>query len=49
MFNTANIAKFKELETPFYYYDLNVLRDTLGRLPCGIIKIRLSCALCHEG
>ena len=29
MFNTANINKFKELETPFYYYDLNILRKTL--------------------
>jgi diaminopimelate decarboxylase len=29
MFNTASINKFKELETPFYYYDLDVLRSTL--------------------
>jgi diaminopimelate decarboxylase len=29
MFDEANISKFKELETPFYYYDLSVLRNTL--------------------
>jgi diaminopimelate decarboxylase len=29
MFNTATINRFQELETPFYYYDLNVLRQTL--------------------
>jgi diaminopimelate decarboxylase len=30
MFNTSTIARFRELETPFYYYDLNVLRQTLA-------------------
>jgi diaminopimelate decarboxylase len=29
MFNTTDINRFKELETPFYYYDLDVLRKTL--------------------
>jgi diaminopimelate decarboxylase len=29
MFNTNTINRFKELETPFYYYDLNVLSKTL--------------------
>ena len=29
MFNTATINKFEQLDTPFYYYDLNVLRQTL--------------------
>jgi diaminopimelate decarboxylase len=29
MFNTDNVNRFKELETPFYYYDLDVLRKTL--------------------
>jgi diaminopimelate decarboxylase len=29
MFNINTINRFKELETPFYYYDLNVLRKTL--------------------
>lgn len=29
MFSTANINKFKQLETPFYYYDMEVLRHTL--------------------
>ncbi|MGZ3764704.1 MAG: diaminopimelate decarboxylase [Mucilaginibacter sp.] len=29
MFNTNTISKFKELETPFYYYDLTLLRQTL--------------------
>ena len=27
---TFPIAKFRELETPFYYYDTKVLRDTLA-------------------
>ncbi|MFI5163560.1 MAG: diaminopimelate decarboxylase [Sphingobacteriales bacterium] len=29
MFNTRVINRFKQLETPFYYYDLDVLRKTL--------------------
>lgn len=29
MFSKANINKFQELETPFYYYDMEVLRQTL--------------------
>src|SRR6195952_5583256 len=29
MFNTDTITRFKALETPFYYYDLGVLRQTL--------------------
>jgi diaminopimelate decarboxylase len=29
MFNTDTINKFQELDTPFYYYDLEVLRQTL--------------------
>ena len=29
MFNNDTLARFKQLETPFYYYDLDVLRDTL--------------------
>jgi diaminopimelate decarboxylase len=29
MFNTDTITRFQQLETPFYYYDLNVLRKTL--------------------
>lgn len=29
MFNTNVIHKFQQLETPFYYYDLNLLRQTL--------------------
>jgi len=29
MFNTNTIDRFKQLETPFYYYDLNVLSKTL--------------------
>ncbi|MDB5131728.1 MAG: lysA 1 [Mucilaginibacter sp.] len=30
MFNTNTITRFQELETPFYYYDLDVLRRTLA-------------------
>src|SRR6202000_2841980 len=29
MFNTNTIQRFKNLETPFYYYDLGLLRQTL--------------------
>jgi diaminopimelate decarboxylase len=29
MFNTNTITRFKQLETPFYYYHLDVLRQTL--------------------
>ena len=29
MFNTNIISRFKDLETPFYYYDLDLLRQTL--------------------
>lgn len=29
MFNTDTITRFQSLETPFYYYDLGVLRNTL--------------------
>jgi len=30
MFNKANIDKFQSLETPFYYYDMGVLSQTLA-------------------
>ncbi|RCH56889.1 diaminopimelate decarboxylase [Mucilaginibacter hurinus] len=30
MFNTDTITRFSQSETPFYYYDLNVLRQTLS-------------------
>jgi diaminopimelate decarboxylase len=33
MFNNNTIARFQELETPFYYYDMEVLRQTLQA--CG--------------
>jgi diaminopimelate decarboxylase len=29
MFSEANINKFQDLETPFYYYDMGILRQTL--------------------
>ncbi|HJP61946.1 MAG TPA: diaminopimelate decarboxylase [Mucilaginibacter sp.] len=29
MFNTDTISRFQNIETPFYYYDLNLLRQTL--------------------
>ena len=29
MINNKIIGKFREIETPFYYYDLNILRSTL--------------------
>lgn len=30
MLNSSNIAKIKDLETPFYYYDMDLLRETLS-------------------
>ena len=32
MFNTNLIAKFQTLETPFYYYDLDLLDNTITSL-----------------
>ena len=32
MFNKELIEKFKQIETPFYYYDVNLLRDSLSKL-----------------
>jgi diaminopimelate decarboxylase len=29
MFSKASIARFDQLETPFYYYDLNLLQKTV--------------------
>jgi diaminopimelate decarboxylase len=29
MFNPTTIKRFEELETPFYYYDLSILKNTL--------------------
>lgn len=29
MFNTNTVTRFNTIETPFYYYDMGVLRDTL--------------------
>lgn len=31
MFNSSIISKFQNLPTPFYYYDLNVLKNTLQK------------------
>ena len=30
MFNTQTISRFQSIETPFYYYDLNLLQQTLS-------------------
>lgn len=32
MFDSAAIERFKSLKTPFYYYDLDLLRQTLGEI-----------------
>ena len=32
MFDIATVDKFKSLKTPFYYYDLDLLRQTLGKI-----------------
>jgi len=29
MFNSATVSRFQQIETPFYYYDLNLLNQTL--------------------
>jgi diaminopimelate decarboxylase len=29
MFNNNTIQRFNDIETPFYYYDMGVLRNTL--------------------
>ena len=36
MFNTNLIAKFQTLETPFYYYDLDLFKKTLKVLKDSI-------------
>src|SRR3569623_235713 len=30
MFDTTTVSRFKNIETPFYYYDLGLLRQTLS-------------------
>ena len=38
MFNPATLSKFQSLNTPFYYYDTNLLRETLKRAKEASIK-----------
>ncbi len=38
MFNTDTITRFQSLETPFYYYDLGVLRNTLNACSTAATK-----------
>ena len=38
MKGTFPIDKFRELETPFYYYDTQVLRDTLAAVNREVAK-----------
>ncbi len=38
MFNTDTITRFQSIETPFYYYDLQVLRQTLGACRAAATK-----------
>ena len=40
MFDTNTISRFQQLETPFYYYDLGVLRDTLAACRAASSKYR---------
>ena len=42
------IDKFIEIQTPFYYYDLDVLRKTLNEINKESQLSDFSCALCHE-
>ena len=32
------IEEFKKLRTPFYYYDMDLLRKTVDLTPAGIIR-----------
>ncbi len=43
MKGTFPIDKFQEIQTPFYYYDTNVLRQTLKTINAE------AGALCREG
>ena len=38
MKGTFPINKFRELRTPFYYYDTKVLRDTLSHIRTEVAK-----------
>lgn len=38
MFNTKEIQKFQQLETPFYYYDLELLKKTLRSYTANLKK-----------
>ena len=50
MKGTFPIDKFRELRTPFYYYDTKVLRDTLACIRTEASTIReLFGALCGKG
>ena len=37
------IDKFRELRTPFYYYDTKVLRDTLTAINKEVARYELCC------
>ena len=43
MKGTVPINKFRELETPFYYYDANLLRDTLNVIRTEAAKYNQFC------
>ena len=44
------IDKFRTLQTPFYYYDTKVLRDTLSAINQEVAKYpKRSRTLCREG
>ena len=43
MKGTCPINKFRELETPFYYYDANLLRDTLNVIRTEAAKYNKFC------
>lgn len=43
MKGTFPINKFRELETPFYYYDANLLRDTLNVIRTEAAKYNKFC------
>ena len=43
MKGTFPINKFRELETPFYYYDANLLRETLRTVRTEADKYGKSC------
>ena len=46
---TFPTEKFKSLATPFYFYDITLLKETLNTVKTEAGKVWLSCPLCSQG